>query len=52
MIPTKRNPHGLGIIVDDSPKVVHSLTAMPRPARPRRGKTVVRITEIENKETA
>jgi len=38
---SKRNPHGLGIIRDDNPKVIERLTANPVLSREK--KTVVRI---------
>lgn len=45
VVPSQRNPHGLGIIEDDNPSCVLSLVARPMPAPPKEGKTVVTIRE-------
>lgn len=41
------NPHGLGIIEDDSPKIITKLVALPVKGKQRQGKTVVRIYAAE-----
>ena len=45
VVPSKRNPHGLGLIRDDNPNCVLSLTARPVKAPEGEGKTVVTIRE-------
>ena len=46
VVPTKRNPCGLGIIVDDNTKIVKDLRAKPYKAKRKEGYTVVRIIEV------
>lgn len=41
-----RNPHGLGVIVDDSPKVVRALWARPVKCTQAEQRTVVTIREV------
>jgi hypothetical protein len=42
VVSTKRNPHGLGVITDDNPKVIKKLTA--EPVISKEEKTVVYIS--------
>lgn len=44
---TKRNPHGLGIILDDNPRCVLKLTAEPVPGIEKPGFTKIIITPME-----
>lgn len=46
VVRTKRNPHGLGLIEDDCPSVIKTLTARPMPAKRKEGKTRVVIREV------
>lgn len=43
VVSTKTNPHGLGLIEDDNPKVVTRLTMKQEYAKRNEGKTFVRI---------
>lgn len=43
---TKVNPHGLGIIEDDSPKVIRSLQATPCKSKRGEAKTIIRIIDL------
>lgn len=45
VVPSPRNPHGLGLIRDDNPECVVSLVARPVRAKRGEGKTVVTIRE-------
>ena len=45
--PTRRNPHGLGLIEDDNPQCIVSLTAEPAQAPRNRGWTRVQIRPAE-----
>ncbi|MBK5943334.1 hypothetical protein LRF89_06650 [Halorhodospira sp. 9621] len=45
--PTKRNPHGLGIIEDDDPQCIVRLTAEPTFAPRKKGWTRVQIVPVE-----
>lgn len=47
---TPRNPHGLGIIEDDSPTVVRKLIAVPMKGRRNAQKTTVRILVDDEEE--
>lgn len=47
VLPTKRNPNGLGLVVDDSPRYMpKNYNVMQRPAKRGEGKTVVRIYRL------
>jgi hypothetical protein len=43
VVRTDRNPHGLGLIVDDNPSVIKTLNATPCLCKPKHGKTEVLI---------
>ena len=45
--PTKRNPHGIGLIEDDNPNVIQSLQATPFKGKKGEGRTVIRVTPLE-----
>lgn len=45
VVPTSRNPMGLGLIRDDNPECVISLTAQPCYAPRKQGRTVVNVIE-------
>ncbi len=47
VMPSKRNPHGLGFIRDDSLKVIKRLTAEPRRCSRGEGYTIVTIKGVE-----
>lgn len=45
---TKSNPHGIGLIEDDSPKIIRSLQAIPCKAKRGEHKTVIRVFPLED----
>lgn len=48
VMPSKANPSGLGIIYDDNPEYVKTLTVLPQKCKRGEEKTVVEIVDIGN----
>ena len=51
VVPSKRNPHGLGLIADDNPACVGMLVTLPAPLKAMQHRTTVQIYE-DTDETA
>lgn len=50
VVQSERNPLGLGLILDDSPKVIIELIAKPMPCKQREQKTVVSIFPLNGEQ--
>lgn len=47
VVPTSRNPNGIGIIEDDNPDIITGLIATPLECKPKQGKTVITILRLD-----